>query len=59
MYLERKSKLELKLGDAKAAVATLEEEVKGWQALTGKRARPKSLEDAEARLRKAKAKLGR
>ncbi|MCA9645665.1 MAG: tetratricopeptide repeat protein, partial [Myxococcales bacterium] len=58
MYLERKASLELKLGDPKAAVATLEEEVKGWQALTGKRARPKSLEDAQKRLAKAKAKLG-
>ncbi|MGE0328096.1 MAG: thioredoxin family protein [Polyangiaceae bacterium] len=58
MYLERKSSLELKLGDTKAAVATLQQEVKGWQALTGKRARPKSLEDAQKRLAKAKARLG-
>lgn len=59
MYLERKSAYELKLGDVKAAVATLELEVAGWSALTGKRARPKSLEAAQARLAKASARLPR
>lgn len=59
MYLERKSSYELKLGDVAAAVGTLELEVAGWSALSGKRARPKSLEAAEARLARAKAKLPR
>lgn len=57
-YLALKARVQQQLNDRKGAVATLEEEVRGHEAL-GKRASRQRLEDAKQRLRAARRGLGK
>ena len=54
-YLRLRASIQSKLGDAAGALATLREEVRGWEALPPGQASPAMLEDARKRLAAAEA----
>ena len=54
-YLRLRAGIQSKLGDAAGALATLREEVRGWEALPPGQASPAMLEDARKRLAAAEA----